>query len=202
MADMRKCLIVGTVTVCAVLSVALPASAKSPTGSVLRRSDLPAGWAVNHSKVVGFTPPCLASAEAPLAAYPNATVGGAGEPGDLAQFVERVVSIPQRILRGRYSAVLQRYAACNGSTWTRAMLKFNLLIERRGVPAIGDTQITGFSTSISSPSTNVEPNPYRGLIDFAVVGTKVVILSMLFAGTPVDTAALDSIEAKAVARAA
>jgi len=66
----------------------------------------------------------------------------------------------------------------------------------------GDTQITGFSTSISSPSTKVEPNPYPGLIEFAIVGTKVVILSMLFAGTPVDTAAFDSIEAKAVARAA
>jgi len=66
----------------------------------------------------------------------------------------------------------------------------------------GDTQITGFSTSISSPSTKVEPNPYPGLIEVAIVGTKVVILSMLFAATPIDTAAFDSIEAKAVARAA
>ena len=198
---MRKFLTLGIACVCAALSVALPVSAKSPTGSVLRLSDLPAGWVVNHSALVGFTPPCLASAEAPLAPYPKATVTGAGEPGDLAQFVERVVSIPRRILRARYSAVLQRYAACNGSTFTRGMMKFNLLIERRAAPAFGDTQATGFSISTSSPSTNVEPNPYPGLVDVAVVGTKVVVLSMLFADIPVDTATFDSIEAKAVARA-
>ena len=39
-------------------------------------------------------------------------------------------------------------------------MKFNLLIERRAVPALGDTQVTGFLINISSPSTNVEPNPY------------------------------------------
>lgn len=59
-----------------------------------------------------------------------------------------------------------------------------------------DTRVTGFSTSPSSPSTNVEPNPYPGLVDFAVVGAKVVILSMLFADIPVDAATFDSIEAK------
>jgi len=80
-------------------------------------------------------------------------------------------------------------------------LKFNFLIKGRAVPAIAGTQVTGFTTSISSPSTNVEPNPYPGLLDFAVVGTKVVILSILFADIPVDIAIFDSIEAKAVARA-
>jgi hypothetical protein len=201
MADVRK-LLLGLTCVCAVLSVATLASAKSPTGSVLRLSDLPAGWMVSHSALVEFTPPCLASAEAPLAHYPDAKVAGAGEPSDLAQFAERVVSVPPRILRARYAAVVDRYAACDGSTWTRGTLKFNLLIKGRAVPALADTQVTGFSTSISSPSTNVEPNPYPGLIDFAVVGTKVVILSMLFADVPVDAATFDSIEAKAVARAA
>jgi len=81
-------------------------------------------------------------------------------------------------------------------------MRFHLLIKRRAVPAVGNTQVTGFSISISSPSTNVEPNPYPGLVDFAVVGNKVVVLSMLFADIPVDTATFDSIEAKAVARAA
>jgi hypothetical protein len=82
------------------------------------------------------------------------------------------------------------------------MMKFRLLIKGRAVPTLADTQVTGFSTSISSPSKNVEPNPYPRLVDFAVVGTKVVILSMLFADIPVDPATFDSIEAKAVARAA
>jgi hypothetical protein len=68
--------------------------------------------------------------------------------------------------------------------------------------ALGDFHITGFSISISSPSTNVEPNSWPGLVDFAVVGTKVVILSMLFTDGPVHGATFDSIEAQAVARAA
>lgn len=201
MADVRKLLVLGMACVCAVLTAALPASAQSPTGSVLRQSDLPAGWVVNHSALVGFTPPCLASAGAALAHYPVAKVAGAGEPNELAQFTEKVVSVPRRVLRARYAAVLHRYAACNGSTWTRATLRFNLLIKGRTVPAIAGTQVTGFTTSISSPSKNVDPNPYPGLLDFAVVGTKIVLLSILFADVPVDTATFDSIEAKAVARA-
>jgi hypothetical protein len=134
MTGLRKLLLVGTACVCAVLSVALPASAKSPTGSVLRLSDLPARWVVNRSALVGFIPPCLASAEASLARYPNAKVAGAGNSGDLVEFAEQVVTIPPRILRARYSAILQGYAACNDSTWTRGKMKFNLLIERRAVP--------------------------------------------------------------------
>jgi hypothetical protein len=82
------------------------------------------------------------------------------------------------------------------------MMKFQLSIKGRLVPMVAGTQVSGFSTSISSPSKNVEPNPYPGLVDFAMVGNKVVILSMLFADIPVDTATFDSIEAKAVARAA
>jgi hypothetical protein len=58
--------------------------------------------------------------------------------------------------------------------------------------------VTAFSVTISSPSKNVEPNPYPGLVDFAVVGNKIVIVSMLFADIPVDTATFDSIESAAL----
>jgi hypothetical protein len=201
MADVRKLLVLGITCICAVMTVASPASAKPPTGSLLRQSDLPTGWVVNHSSLVGYTPPCLASAGATLAHYPAAKFAVAGEQNDLAQVTERVISVPRRIVRTRSAAALRRYAACNGSTWTRGTLKFNLLIKGRAVPAIPGTQVTGFSTSISSPSTSVDPNPYPGLLDFAVVGTKIVILSMLFADIPVDTSTFDAFEAKAVTRA-
>ena len=78
------------------------------------------------------------------------------------------------------------------------------LVDSKRVPcrAIAGIQVTGFTTSIGSPSANVDPNPYPGLLDFAMVGTKIVILSMLFADIPVDTATFDSIEAKADQRGA
>lgn len=81
-------------------------------------------------------------------------------------------------------------------------MKFDLLIAKRTVPMIGKIEITGFSVIISSPSKNVEPNPYPGLVDFALVGNKVVLVSMMFAGIPVDTATFDAIEGKALADAA
>ena len=85
--------IVGMACVCTVLSVVSPASAKSPMGLASRWSGLPSGWVLKHSALVGSTPPCLASAEAPFASCPAATVAGAGEPdGGLAQLTEKVVS--------------------------------------------------------------------------------------------------------------
>ena len=172
MADVRKFLTLGVVCLFAMLYGTSPASAKSPTGSLLKISDLPAGWVSERSSVTGFTPPCLASAEASLARFPEVKIADVGETGHLAQLAERVVSVPRSILTARYSEVLRRFRACNGSTWTRGA-KFRLSIERRAEPRLGNTQVTGFSVTIGSPSTNVEPNPYPGLVDLATVGNNV-----------------------------
>jgi hypothetical protein len=198
--DVNKFFAVGMVCLLAILCTSSPASAES-RGSALKISDLPAGWVAEPSSS-GLTPPCLASAEQPLARFPETKSTGAGETGQLAQFVERVISVPRSFLLARYSEVVSRFLACNGSTWTRGTKSFQLSIESRVVPALRNAQVTGFLVSIASPSVNVEPNPYPGLVDFAVVGDKVVLLSMQFTGVPIDTAIFDSIESKAVARAA
>jgi hypothetical protein len=170
-----------------------------PTGSVLRVADLPAGWIVDRSELVGSTPPCIASAEAPLKSFPEKRVAFAGETDHLAELSERVISVPSRVLNSKYTAVLRRYRACNRSTWTRATdLTFLLSITRRRALSVGKVHVAAFSVSLSSPSGEVEPNPYPGLVDFAVVGDKVVIVSMQFAEIPVDPSMFDSIETTAV----
>ena len=201
MADVRKVLTWGVLCLLAVLCGASPASATSASGSLLKLTDLPAGWVSVKSPVAGPRPPCLAAAEAPLARFPQGKVADVGENDHLAQLTERVISVPRSILRARYSDVVRRFTACNGSSWTRGPT-FRLFITNRAAPPPGHFRTSSFSVTIRSPSTNVVPNPYLGLVDFAAVGTKVVVLSMQFAGVPVDGATFGSVEARAVARAA
>jgi hypothetical protein len=154
-------------------------SATVPTGSVLKVGDLPAGWIVDRAELVGNTPPCIASAEAPLESFPERRAAFAGETSHLAVLDERVISIPGRDLKSRYSAVLCRYAACNRATWTRGRnLKFTLSITRRPSFTLGKIHVAGFSISVSSPSRKVVPNPLPGLVDFAVVGHEIVLVAI------------------------
>jgi hypothetical protein len=201
MTSVRKSLALGVLCLFALLGLTSPASATSPSGSLLKITDLPTGWVPVHSPGDGPRPPCLAAAESPLARFPEVKIADVGGNGRLAQLSERVVSVPRSILMARYSEVVRRFTACNGSSWTHGP-RFRVTIKKRSEPPLGHAHGSGFSVTIRSPSTNVVPNPYPGLVAFLAVGNEVVILSMQFAGIPVDTSTFDSVVTKVVARVA
>jgi len=197
----RTRLAFGIAILVAVLISPIPASAQQSNGPVLGASDLPAGWNVEGSGPVGTTPPCIKTAEAPLKSFAQRSAAYAGGAHQLASLTEQIVTVPQSHLNRTYSEVIRGYAACNGATWTRGV-RLRLSVTRRIVPSVGAVHVTGFSIAIRSPSKNVDPNPYPGLVDFAEVGHRVVILSMLFADIPVSHSTFDSFETKAISMAA
>ena len=178
-----------------------PTPSNRPTNSILRATDLPAGWRVDPSLLVGSAPPCVKAAESPLQGLSSAEAAFAGEEHDLASLVERVVVLPRTGRTTRFSEVVHQYAGCNETSWVNGGTRFELSISARMLSPPPGADLAGFATSVSSPATNVQPNPYPGYLDFALVGDRMIELSMEFADIPVDAPTFDSLVARAISLA-
>ena len=175
-------------------------SSGRPTSSLLRVTDLPAGWIVDRSLLVSSLPPCVNAAQSPFRGLASTEAAFAGEEHDLASLVERVVVLPHDNRTARFSEVVHDYAACNDTSWVNGGTKLELFIGTRTGTSPPGADLAGFTTILNSPAINVEPNPYVGEVDFVLVGDKFIELSMEFAGIPVDLQTFDSLALTAISR--
>lgn len=197
---MRTPMAATIVAVCLAACGASAADHRAVTGParphLLTLSDLPTDW--KRMPDSGNQPPCLQQARPAL---PRRGAMFVGESNDLATLSEMIYVTPAGQADSVFSQVARGYSSCEGSSWTSGATHFQLSLVRRAAPTLGNRSAS-FTTSITSPSTNVAPNPYPGYVDIVENGSVVLVIAMEFASIPPDATTFDKLAALATTRTA